>query len=93
MMQTPPTEPSNSSPMTVDEARAWAATWHRAAPELAKERRARSRTVPLCNAIEALDDAFEAALASHGTRQTSGFVEQQRLFARFRNAGPACKSS
>lgn len=79
--------------MTPKEARAWAIAWRRAAPELAKERCVKSRTIPLHNAIEALDDAFEAALASRGTRHTSGLVAQQRLFARFRNPGTACKSS
>lgn len=75
--------------MTPDEARAWLAAWRRAAPVIAKERRERSRSVPLCESIAALDDVFEAALASGYARATSGLVEQQRLFARLRMREPA----
>jgi hypothetical protein len=76
--------PTAPQPMTVEQARAWAAAWGRADPELAAERHEKSRRVPIWEAIAALDDAFEAALARRGLRDNSGFVEQQRLFARLR---------
>ncbi len=76
--------PTVPQPMTVEQARAWAAAWGRAAPELAAERHEKSRRVPIWVSIAALDDAFETAIASRGLRDSSGFVEQQRLFARLR---------
>jgi hypothetical protein len=78
------TSPTSPQPMTVEEARAWAAAWGRAGPELVAERQAKSRRTPLWESIAALDDAFEAARESREPRLHSGFVEQQRLFARLR---------
>ena len=65
--------------MTVEQARAWAAAWGRADPELAAERHEKSRRVPIWEAIAALDDAFEAALATYGLRDNSGFVEMAAI--------------
>lgn len=78
------TSPTSQQPMTVEQDRAWAAAWGRAGPELTADRHEKSRRVPIWESIAALDDAFEAALASRGLRGSSGFVEQQRLFARLR---------
>jgi hypothetical protein len=81
MMQTPPTEPSNSSPMTVDEARAWAATWRCAGPELDRVRRDELRRVSTDEALANLAPLFAAALELP-PRTTSGLVDQQRLLAK-----------
>ncbi|RIK76647.1 MAG: hypothetical protein DCC68_18920 [Planctomycetota bacterium] len=68
----------------MDEARAWAAVWQRAAPLIDAERLERTRRTSLAGALVALEDAFEAALACHVASSTSGLVEQQRRFARLR---------
>jgi hypothetical protein len=67
--------------MTPEDARAWAATWRRAAPELERIRRDELRRVSTDEALANLAPLFAAALELP-PRTTSGLVEQQRLLAR-----------
>ena len=63
--------------------------WRIASPRLDDLRRRELIDVDVAERIEALNGAFEAALADRSDRKTSGLVEQQAIFARMRNAEPA----
>jgi hypothetical protein len=64
--------------------RRWLAGWQRAAPVLEQLRTEAIRRSNSAMAIEQLSDAFESALRHCPPTATSGLVEQQRLFARWR---------
>lgn len=68
------------------ELRAFVAAWRIASARLEALRRRDLRNVVVADHIEALNGAFEAALAGP-PRTGSGLVEQQAVFARIRNAG------
>lgn len=70
--------------MTPEDTRAWAAVWQRAAPLLEAERVERAIRCSIAEAIAALDDAFESALAAAIPRAETGLVAQQQLFSRLR---------
>ncbi len=67
------------------ELRAYVERWRLAAAKLEELRRQDLRNVNVAEHIEAMNGAFEAALATE-TRTTSGLVEQQAIFAKLRNA-------
>lgn len=73
--------PSNTPPITPEEARAWAAIWRRAAPALERVRRDELRSVSTDVALANLAPLFADALKLP-PRTTSGLIEQQRLFAK-----------
>lgn len=62
----------------------WIAGWQNAAPILDKLRIEAIRNSNTASSIEQLSDAFESALRHYKPSNTSGLVEQQRLFARCR---------
>ena len=62
----------------------WINCWKEAGPVLEQERRERIRNTDTALAVNALNDAFESAIAHHPSRKHSGLVEQQRLFSRLR---------
>ena len=70
------------------ELRAFVERWQTASARLDDLRREDLRDVDVAERIEALNGAFEAALARLPPRKTCGLVEQQAIFARMRNAGP-----
>lgn len=65
---------------------AFVAAWRIASARLEALRRRDLRNVVVADHIEALNGAFEAALAGP-PRTGSGLVEQQAVFAKIRNAG------
>ncbi|MBN1975140.1 MAG: hypothetical protein JW787_15970 [Sedimentisphaerales bacterium] len=67
-----------------DSVRRWIAGWQAAAPLLEKLRNDEIRRSDTTLAIEQLSDAFESVLRNHSPNESSGLVEQQRLFARCR---------
>lgn len=62
----------------------WVARWQKAAPALEKLRNEDIRNSDTAFAIEQLSDAFESSLRNYPPMNTSGLVEQQRLFAKLR---------
>jgi len=62
----------------------WVRTWRKAGPLLAKLRRREVRSADTAAAILQLEDAFQSALMHHPPRPTSGLVEQQKWFARWK---------
>lgn len=68
------------------ELHAFVDAWRIAAERLEELRREDLRNVEASNHIEALTSAFEATLAGP-VRKSSGLVEQQKVFARMKNAG------
>lgn len=58
--------------------------WHHAAEELERLRTEAIRDSDTAAAIEQLSDAFESARLHCPAAPTSGLVEQQRLFSRWR---------
>jgi hypothetical protein len=64
--------------------RRWVAGWQRAGPILERLRNEAIRLSNSAMSIEQLSDAFESALRHCPPKATSGLVEQQRLFARWR---------
>ena len=58
----------------------FAACWHRASERMEQLRREALQDIDLPAIIEALEEPFQAALASMEPSTTSGLVEQQRLF-------------
>lgn len=69
------------------ELQAFVAAWRIASTRLEALRRRDLRNVVVADHIEALNGAFEAALAGGPPRTGSGLVEQQAVFARMRDAG------
>ncbi len=69
---------------TVAQARAWMAQWRIAATALAQVRAAELRAVDLSDVAEQLDQALWARIRNEPPSQTSGLVEQQRVFAQSR---------
>ena len=70
--------------MDKESVRRWLAGWQEAGPVLEKLRNDSIRNSDTALAIEQLSDAFESALRHYKPDNTSGLVEQQRLFARCR---------
>ncbi len=64
--------------------RRWVAGWQSAAEVLERLRREAIRVADTAAAIEQLSDAFESARLHYPPADTSGLVEQQRLFSRWR---------
>lgn len=64
--------------------RKWIIGWQNAAPALEKLRNEEIRNSDTSAAIEQLSDAFDSALLHYPPTNTSGLVEQQRLFSRCR---------
>jgi len=64
--------------------RLWVQTWQKAGPVLAELRRLEVRGADTAAAILQLEDAFQSALRDHPPGPTSGLVEQQNWFARWR---------
>jgi hypothetical protein len=62
----------------------WVRTWQKAGPLLAELRRREVRSADTAAAILQLEDAFQSALRHHPPRPTSGLVEQQKWFARWK---------
>jgi hypothetical protein len=59
--------------------------WHSAAEMLERLRAEAIRRSNTAEAIEQLSDAFESARLHYPPAATSGLVEQQRLFSRWRS--------
>lgn len=59
--------------------------WHRAAEVLEQLRAEAIRRSDTAATIEQLSDAFESARLHYPSVPTSGLVEQQRLFSRWRS--------
>jgi hypothetical protein len=64
--------------------RQWVRNWEAVGPVLARLRDEAIRNTDTAAAIEQLSDAFESARRHWKPPTTSGFVEQQRWFARLR---------
>ena len=62
----------------------WVRRWQANGPLLRELERERLERLDLAAVIEALDDAFEAALRNQPRRRSSGLVLQQEIFARNR---------
>ena len=62
----------------------WVRTWQEAGPVLDELRREEICRAETARAILQLEDAFQAALLNSSPRATSGLVEQQKWFARWR---------
>ncbi len=62
----------------------WVQTWQKAGPVLAELRRREVRRADTTAAILQLEDAFQSALRDHPPGPTSGLVEQQNWFARWK---------
>jgi cytochrome c-type biogenesis protein CcmH/NrfG len=74
----------------------WVECWRTASPRLEQLRREALATVNVARAIEALEDAFQAALRHLPPSTTSGLVIQQALFRKarkqlHRDAEPDCR--
>ena len=67
------------------ELRVYVERWRLASAKFEELRRQNLCNVNVAEHIEALNGAFEAALATQ-TRTTSGLVEQQAIFAKLRDA-------
>lgn len=63
---------------------AWVRKWERAAPLLQAQRGSEIRASSPGEAIEALSDAFEYALASTPPSTTSGLVDYQKALKKLR---------
>jgi hypothetical protein len=64
--------------------RLWVQTWQKAGPVLDQLRRQEIRQADTAKAILQLDDAFRSALRERPPGPTSGLVEQQYWFARWK---------
>ncbi len=67
------------------ELRAYVERWRLASAKFEELRRKDLRNVNVAERIEAMNGAFKATLSTQ-TRNTSGLVEQQAIFARMRDA-------
>jgi hypothetical protein len=70
------TKPTRAQALT------WIAQWRSAGPALARVRAAELEEVDLWRVADELEEALWARLRSEPASQTSGLVEQQRLFHR-----------
>ena len=66
------------------ELRDWVTAWRAAGPALAEIKRAELRRLDTLIALQQLADAFEMALRTAPTTNTSGLVDQQRILLRLR---------
>ena len=66
------------------DAKEWVKTWKKAGAELEKIRRKELKEMNTVQALENLLPAFNDALQRMPLRETSGLVEQQRYFKRWR---------
>lgn len=64
--------------------RLWVQTWQKAGPVLRELHDRDVCRADTAKAILQLDDAFRSALREHPPGPTSGLVEQQRWFARWK---------
>ena len=64
--------------------RKWVEIWKQAGPELEKIRRAELKKVSTQQAVSNLADAFEYTRLHFKAKPSSGLVEQQTWFQRFR---------
>jgi hypothetical protein len=64
--------------------RLWVQTWQKAGEVLGELRRREVRHVDTARAILQLEDAFHSALRERPPEPTSGLVEQQHWFARWK---------
>jgi hypothetical protein len=74
-------------PVDLDTQKAWARGWQNAGQALESVRRAELRSLTEDTALQATDRLLSLgaqARLSANRRRTSGLVEQQRLFSRFR---------
>jgi len=62
----------------------WVRAWQKAGPLLAELRRQEICRADTTQAILQLDDAFQSALLQNPPRPSSGLVEQQKWFARWK---------
>ena len=62
----------------------WVVCWQSASVKLAKIRQEQIRNTDTQLAIENLDDAFTSAISKFSPSASSGLVEQQKLFRRFK---------
>ena len=74
------------SPEQVAQGRAWVAAWKRAGPALEQIRRQELRNLDTFSAIALLCGPADYHVAPRAPRPTSGLIEQQRVFRRFRRA-------
>ena len=65
--------------------RAWMAQWRSAAIALAQMQQSDLVDADLTRIASDLDDACIEAARARGSSQTSGLIEQQRLFAKLRH--------
>ena len=65
--------------------RQWVASWRSASDVLERLRTEAIRQSDTAAAIELLSDAFESARLHNPPATTSGLIEQQRLFSRWRS--------
>ena len=64
--------------------RRWVATWHDAGIALARVKRAELQGLDTVVAVRQLADAFDAAVRQTPRTESSGLIEQQRVFQRLR---------
>lgn len=69
--------------------RRWQETWDRAGKALEDIRRAELPEPDTLLPLDQIDDLLSTGLLHAAPRETSGLVEQQRAFARFRLRGGA----
>jgi hypothetical protein len=72
------------SPEQIALARRWVQTWKNAAPELERNRRQELRQLDAYAAITLLSGPADYRIAPRAPKPTSGLIEQQRVFRRFR---------
>ena len=58
----------------------WIESWRAAGPELEAMRREKIRKADTTRSILNLDDAFRSAILTQNLKDSSGMVEQQKLF-------------
>lgn len=68
-----------------DAMRQWVARWKKAGPELERIRREELAHIDIRQTIELLEDAFQSAIRHSPPRPTTGLVDQQRWYKRFRH--------
>jgi len=79
-----PETPRNVGP-TLEQCRAWAATWARAGAELERIRQAELRAFDYAQHRDDVDALLDLAVQYARPRKTSGLVELQRWLSRSRS--------
>lgn len=74
------------SPEQIARGREWVAAWRRAGPALEQVRRQELRGLDTLAAIARLCGPADYHVPPRAPKPTSGLIEQQRLFRRFRRA-------